>query len=1120
MTSPSTILLVNSAVTDRATYRQWLNRDTQPTFTFLEANCGSTALEVCQQEIPALILLDDRLPDMDSLEFLARLKQRTIRQQIPVVIVSEREDITTAVQAMKQGAQDYLVKPKLTSATLCRAVQEAIAGQPTNTLPQTRMQLSEEQQRLAIDLTHIGTWDWQITTGQVTWSDSHFRLLGLVPNEADICYETWRDRVHPEDLEWVEQLITAALNDRTNYEAEYRMVHPDGSVHWIASRGQGLYDDADRPVRMVGIIMDISDRKRVEDERQQAEALLRHSEATNRAIIQAIPDLLIRMTRSGDCLDIISCRTIKGAYPKCAIQDGETFIALFPDFKKQKLHYVQRALETGELQIYEQEIQIGATTKFEEVRIIPTELDEVLIIVRDITERKQIEIALQTSEARFHAFMNNSPTASWITDNNGQILYVSQTYYQTFNLLVENPIGKTVFELYSAEIAQQFFDSNWWVAETGQVTEIVENVPKRDGTMGKFLVYKFPLEGVAEQRLIGGVAVDITKRLQAEQALRQLNQELEHRVEQRTAALQASEAVLQAIFNQVAVGINLTDFTGRYLKVNQACCDIVGYTSEELLQTDFIQITHPEDQGKSLHERQRLFAGEINSLSLEKRYIRKDGLCVWAHITLSAVYKTSGEVDYAICVVEDITQRKQAEAQLRQQLDLEILVATITQRIRESLDLPTILNTTVAAVQQLLQADRVLVYHLLADGSGQTIAESRNPICQPMLELGFSSEVFPPEGYQRYLQGHIYILPDRSQEQVIPCIAEFMQTFDIQAKLVAPIVHQGTLWGLLIVHQCSAPRQWQDWEVRLLQQLANQLAIATKQSELYQQLQSELQERKQTQQLLEQANHYLRVSNLELARATRHKDEFLANMSHELRTPLNAILGMSEALLEEICGPLTERQQKAIATIAKSGTHLLELINDILDLAKIEAGKLDLQITPVAIAALCDSSLTFVRSMADKKGIQLTAEISANVDQIEADDRRLQQVLINLLSNAVKFTPAGGSVKLEAWIEEDAAIQRHGDAGTAFSPHVPPSPTPILHLSVSDTGIGIAQSDFDLIFRPFRQIDSSLSRQYNGTGLGLALVRRIIEMHQGIIVVESKLGQGSRFTIRLPVNQQ
>jgi CheY-like chemotaxis protein len=239
----------------------------------------------------------------------------------------------------------------------------------------------------------------------------------------------------------------------------------------------------------------------------------------------------------------------------------------------------------------------------------------------------------------------------------------------------------------------------------------------------------------------------------------------------------------------------------------------------------------------------------------------------------------------------------------------------------------------------------------------------------------------------------------------------------------------------------------------------------------------------------------LSSANAELARAARLKDEFLTGMSHELRTPLNAILGLSEALQEEIYGSLNGQQLKTLQSIEESGRHLLALINDILDLSKIEAGKFDLEISPVAVESVCQAALRLIKQAAFKKQISVTTTFDPAVTSLQADERRLKQILVNLLSNAVKFTPEGGSIGLEVVGDPAQHVAR---------------------LIVWDTGIGISEADQARLFQPFVQLDSGLDRQYDGTGLGLSLVVRMVDLHGGSVALESEVGKGSRFAVHLP----
>jgi PAS domain S-box-containing protein len=254
-------------------------------------------------------------------------------------------------------------------------------------------------------------------------------------------------------------------------------------------------------------------------------------------------------------------------------------------------------------------------------------------------------------------------------------------------------------------------------------------------------------------------------------------------------------------------------------------------------------------------------------------------------------------------------------------------------------------------------------------------------------------------------------------------------------------------------------------------------------------------ERNQLVERVEERTADLSRANSNLARALRVKDEFLANMSHELRTPLNAILGLSESLGEQIAGPLNEKQQKYISTISESGHHLLSLINDILDLAKIEAGQITLDINKVDIHSVCQASLRMIKQLAQKKNQEVSLEIDNGLGLMWADERRLKQMIVNLLGNAVKFTPDNGKLGLEVRGDEEANQ---------------------IAITVWDNGIGIKQDDLARLFQPFIQLDSGLAREATGTGLGLALVAQMARLHGGSVNAVSEAGKGSRFTIVLP----
>jgi signal transduction histidine kinase len=241
-------------------------------------------------------------------------------------------------------------------------------------------------------------------------------------------------------------------------------------------------------------------------------------------------------------------------------------------------------------------------------------------------------------------------------------------------------------------------------------------------------------------------------------------------------------------------------------------------------------------------------------------------------------------------------------------------------------------------------------------------------------------------------------------------------------------------------------------------------------------------------------NDELRRLYTELEAASRHKSEFLANMSHELRTPLNAIIGFSEVLNERMFGELNDKQAEYLKDIHASGQHLLSLINDILDLSKIEAGRMELELTHFDLPQAIDNALTLVRERAGRRGIALHQAVDEGLGEVTGDERKIKQVLLNLLSNALKFTPEGGRIDVRGRTADGMA-----------------------EISVTDTGIGIAAEHYDAVFEEFRQVGEA-DKKAEGTGLGLALCRKFVELHGGQIWVKSQIGLGSTFAFTLPLD--
>jgi signal transduction histidine kinase len=292
-----------------------------------------------------------------------------------------------------------------------------------------------------------------------------------------------------------------------------------------------------------------------------------------------------------------------------------------------------------------------------------------------------------------------------------------------------------------------------------------------------------------------------------------------------------------------------------------------------------------------------------------------------------------------------------------------------------------------------------------------------------------------------------------------------------RSMLAVPLVRENRVLGALVVRR-HTPGAFPPPIVELVETFASQSALAIQNARLFQEL---------------------AVKTRELEIASRHKSEFLASMSHELRTPLNAVIGFSDVLLERLFGELNEKQAEYIEDIRGSGRHLLELLNDILDLSKVEAGEMRLELERTSLREALEHGIGMIGERAARQGVSLRLEIADDVDIIVADRLRLKQVLLNLLTNAVKFTPSGGSV--------EARAERVGDE---------------VRVSVEDTGVGITESDQARIFEAFQQGRRDASASAEGTGLGLTLSKRIVELHGGRIWVKSRVGHGSTFTFSIP----
>jgi GAF domain-containing protein len=433
--------------------------------------------------------------------------------------------------------------------------------------------------------------------------------------------------------------------------------------------------------------------------------------------------------------------------------------------------------------------------------------------------------------------------------------------------------------------------------------------------------------------------------------------------------------------------------------------------------------------------------------------------------------------DQAVIAIENVRLFQELDArtkELARSVEELKALGEVGQAVSSTLDLETVLSTIVSRAVELSGTAAGIVYeydeeseefHLRATyRMEEELVEAYRgaPIRLGQGATGRAAATKEPVDIAD-------LLNDR--EQGVTVIRPILRRLGYQSLLAVPLLLEKRLMGALTVYR-RVSGDFAPEVVKLLQTFATQSVLAIQNARLFREIEEK---------------------GREIEAANRHKSEFLANVSHELRTPLNAIIGFSEVLQEKMFGELNDKQNEYVGDIFSSGRHLLSLINDILDLAKIEAGRMELEVAKFDLPSALENALILVRERVTRRGIKLEPMIDEKLGEFVGDERKIKQILLNLLSNAVKFTPEGGKIQVKAIRGEEAAI-----------------------ISVADTGIGIARNDQDAIFEAFRQVGSDYTRKHEGTGLGLSLTKKFVEMHGGKIWVDSDVGKGATFTFTLP----
>ena len=813
--------------------------------------------------------------------------------------------------------------------------------------------------------------------------------------------------------------------------------------------------------------------------RQHGAELLHQSQEKYRLLAENISDVIWLMDAESSQFVYISpsVEALTGYAPADLLSKEmpPTLIPDSTDWATQTLPARLAAFQRQERDAYVDEVAIAradGTHVWTEIMMryqVDAQTGRVLIygVSRNINERKTIEKALHRSEIQFRTLFEGAAEGIIAAEIGSRTFaFVNPAICELFGYTADEFLHLDIQDLHPPQ-ARLLALAGFQALADGTKHRIAD-LPcvRRDGTLFYADITGSQVEIDGEDYLVG-FFTDVTHRALAEKALHW------------------ETSLLRSLLNSIPDLVFFKDVNSVYLGCNEAFESLYGVKEADLIGKTDYDFTSPEQAAFfQTHDRSMLASGRPQR---NEEWLTFDNGREALFDTLKTpLYGPDGEQRGVLGISRDITESRRVEELLRTRIWLAEYAATHTlgalcQEVvdqaekltgsqagflhlvhadQNEIELQTWSTNT---VQSMCTADGALI-HYAVDAAG--IWADCVRLKRPILFNSYPSV----EGRRGLPPGHAAIT----------------------RLMTAPVVRGGQIVAILGVGNKAADYTEQDLEF-----LAH-IATSAWDIILRKQAEDDLHaERAALAQRVEERTADLSLTNVQLEHALRVKNEFLANMSHELRTPLNAILALSETLREQLRGPLNEHQQKAVRIIEESGHHLLALINDILDLSKLEAGKLEIMPQPVLLIDVCESSLVFVKQLALKKNLTVTYSQDDRNLRIEADPRRLKQILVNLLNNAVKFTPNGGNVWLD--ITLDRARQ-------------------VVYLTVSDDGIGIAAADLPRIFQPFTQLDSGLSRQYEGSGLGLVIVSRLVELHNGSIQVTSDgiPGIGTKFIVTLP----
>jgi len=1353
-----TLLIVEDSLEDRELYRRYLQQGSDDSYTILEASLGQQGLDRWQQHQPDMILLDYRLPDLDGLEFLSRLQSLIQQPHLPVIMVTGQGSEAIAVQAMKAGAQDYLIKEQITPEGLHLAIRGAIETVQLRTELQQRVERervvghitrqihqsldldrilqttvtevrqflntdrvlvfqlqpdgngtvvaesvdsnwqsllsstiydpclaenylrfsrpgsithdpefaedyvkryrqgevtaipdihasdidpchiellaqfqvnanlvvpilhddlfwglliahhcatprlwqaleidllkelatqlgialrqaelyqqsqaelaersrveanlrdSEARLRSALEASRMGTWDWNMQTGQIQWSDNLESMFGLEPGTFDGSFEMFTRFLHPDDRDHVLAAIERAIATGEDHTIEFRVVYPNGTVRWAMSQGKVFYAPNRQPVRMVGNDIDITDRK-------QAEIALQESESRFRQLAENIDAVFWMREATDDRVSYVSpaYERLWGLDPQELYESQQAWIKYIHPVDRESVDRAFQAKAAAGL--FDEEYRIilpDGHVRWVRDRCFPLRdtagsLYRFTGIAEDVTDRKQIEEMLRLQAQ----VLDQTHDSVVSTDLNGNITSWNKGAERVLGYTTEEVLGQPIAMLYPSD--QQEFLQNQVIAplKANGKHEVEVSIRRKSGELLDLLLSLSLLRN-EQQTPIGMISfsMDISDRKRSEQALRESEERFRTSVENMLDCF----AIYSALRNEQG---EIVDFRTEY--VNDAACLNNQMTREQQIGRGLCELLPGHcDSGLFDEYCQVVETGQPlvkDSLVYEDDYGQQ-------RLTRAFDIRIAKFGDGYIATWRDITERKQTEEALRQNEQLLRLALTgaqagswdweiATGRIVWSPENYVLYGVTPTNGSQNYE-DWSNALH--PDDRESTKAEVLRVIEERLPEFRVEFRVVHPQRGVRWLVGLGQLslneqgepirlsginldITERKQaeqeahegKQILDALMDYVpegitiaDAPNVTIRRVSRYGQQLTGRSPDVIEGIPVEEHTERWRIFYadgitpasneelpLTRAVQQGEVVTDEEWVLQRPDGtkitilcnagpiyvngeitggvitwrDISERIQIERARERILQQEQAARAEAERANRIKDEFLTVLSHELRSPLNPILGWTKLMQSRKFD--TAKTKEALATIERNAKLQTQLIDDLLDVAKILRGKLSMNEAPVDLAFVIEQAIETVRTAAVAKNITLHA-VLPRIGRVSGDSARLQQIVWNLLSNAIKFTPAQGRVEIRLEQESNQA-----------------------KIIVSDTGRGINPDFLPHIFESFRQEDASTTRNYGGLGLGLAIVRYLVEAHGGTINADSPgEGQGATFTVQFPL---